>query len=137
MDFKDVHKMINSRQNQVFDYLKFMLFGTEDKDIISQKEKALESLFEAMNEMSNKKLDRASQMIKKSIDIFSNTRDHLSKAFAEYFMGEVCLLNEQIEKAKEFYQSSYKVFKEKGNMMALRIEKKLLEIEEDLKKKPL
>lgn len=118
----------SSTDNYIFDYVKFVLYGTDDKELLEEKERGLKFLFEGIHHSSQQKFDIASKQIQKAIDIFEKTNDELSKAFAFFFMAQNYNLQEDTKSTKDYYEKAYQIFKEKGNMMALHIEQKLLEL---------
>jgi tetratricopeptide (TPR) repeat protein len=117
---------------EIFDYMKFILYGTNDKDVIQQKDKALRELFAGMKEMGKRNLDKSLSLIKDSLDIFAQTKDELSEAFAQFFMGEVYQLKDDVANALDYYEKAYEVFQKNKNLMALNVEQKIKDLRKSL-----
>lgn len=127
--FQKAENIISSLgKNEIFDYLKYIVYNTDDKKMIEQKDKALNSLFAGMEALNKKNFESAMGFIEQSIGIFTKTNDELRKAISEFFMGEAYKLKENTEKAKEYYEKAFEVLKKNGNMMAHTIEQKLKEL---------
>ncbi|OHD14670.1 MAG: hypothetical protein A2Y41_06055 [Spirochaetes bacterium GWB1_36_13] len=119
----------NVYKNDMFNYLKAVIYNTDNKDLIEKKEKAFNALFIGIEAMNQNNYDKAINLVQNSIDIFKETQDQLRQSFSEFFMGQIYQTKEEFEKAKEYYKRSYQYLKEQKNNFALTIEEKLKELE--------
>jgi len=124
----------NFAKNEMFDYLKFAMYGTDDKNVVRQKDEALQALFNGIEEMNKKNYEAAQGWIKNSIGLYDETHDTLRKAFSEFFMGEMYETMKNFTKAMEYYEKAHEVFKTKASMMALNVEKKIDTLKKELVK---
>ncbi len=128
-NFENLGSWSSLYQNNVLGYLKFMLFGSEDKKVIEEREGALKKLLDGVSELGKKNLNRAKKFLENSVATFKKSNDEFHSAFGDFFMGELYKLKEDFEKALFFYQKAYYVLSEKKNLMALEIEKKIKDLQ--------
>ncbi len=130
--FKGLNNIVeNISNNEMFNYLKFAIYGTDNKEEVEKQEKALNMMLMGIESMNKKNYEKAKSSIKKSIDMYSESKDKLRKAFSQFFMAQVYEATENLQKAIDYYQEAYEIFNEKRNMMALNVEKKIKTLMEE------
>lgn len=122
-------------QNQVMGYLKFALYGTDDKKVVEEKELALKELMAGIQEMGKKNFETAQGFMSKALNIFTSNKDDLHTAFSEFFLGEVSRMKEDFATAQERYQKALDIFSSQKNRMASEVEEKIKEVKASAKAK--
>jgi len=127
--FSNVSNMVSDfYQNQMLDYLKFVLYGTEDRKLVEEKEQALRDLMLGMHEISRKNFETATGFMNRALNLFSSKKDDLHTAFSEFFLGEIYRMKEDFSKAQTYYQKAFDIFSAKKNRMADEVEEKIKEM---------
>lgn len=126
-------QMNSNSLNSIPDYLKSAIYGSDDPDVIAQKEKALRDLHGGMNASEKGEQKTALKMIESAVNIFTETKDELLQAFSLFFMAEIYYQSDILDEAKNIFQKSHQIFLEKDNRMFLSTGQKIREIDRLLK----
>lgn len=128
-----IPKMINfvtaKSQNELFDYLKFVIYQTDDAKVVEKKDLALDYLFNGLAFLEKKKYQKSIDFIQSAINIYEAGQDDLRKAIGLFFMGAVFQDQEKKDIAKDYFEKARVIFKEKENKMQYACENKIKEME--------
>ncbi len=140
MEFQFLKKLFSYTtsfvSNELLYELKALVYDTEDKKLIHEKEQALKFLFAGMDRAQEAKWQAAKNFIQDAIDIFHSHCDSLREGFCHFFMGEVFFSQEEkkelLEQALNYYQTAHQMLSKNKNKMANGIEKKIQETQDKL-----
>ena len=114
-------------------YIKPVIYGTDDKEVIALKEKALRDVYAGQNCAENCKIKDAIDFTQTALNIFVKTNDELLEAFCCFFMGELYLRENMLNEAKEYFKRAYQIFDLKKNLMFIAAGQKIRDIDRELK----
>lgn len=103
--------------NLLPDYIKPLIYGSDNPEIIALKEQGLSLFFEANRLADSRKINAALETGKKALNIFTQTQDLLLQGFIRFFMGEVFFGAGRFSEALEQFEPAYEVFKTKEHLM--------------------
>lgn len=118
--------------NKLPEYIKPAVYGSEDKNVIALKEKALRDLFAGYRLLDQRKTEEALGFIMEALYIFEETEDLLLQAFTNFFLGEIYQQQRELNTALDYFKKAYQIFDEKKNLMFISTGQKIKEIEADL-----
>lgn len=118
--------------NQIADYIKPLIYSSNDPEIIQLKEQAFRDLNIGMIEATKGHYETALSYLREAIEISIKTKDVLLEAFSNFFTGETYFLKNDLFQSKEFYLKAYQVFNELGNRMLFIAGQKIREIEKEI-----
>jgi len=113
--------------HELFHELKTLIYETEDRQVIEDKERALRCLFAGMDRAEEKKWESARSLIQEALNLFQKHQDLLREGFCHYFMGELFLTQENWPDALQSYETSWQMLSDCRHRMAYAVEKKLQE----------
>jgi len=128
-----IKKMVNfvtaKSQNEMFDYLKLIVYETDDPLLAWEKERAMDYLYNGLSFLEKEDFKKAVSYIESAIDIFEKKNDQLRKSFCFFFMGDVYHQKKEKETAKDYFKRALEYFEQKKHRMRYACENKLKEME--------
>jgi tetratricopeptide (TPR) repeat protein len=121
--------IVSHSQNEVFDYLKYIIYGTDKSEKVEELDQAFYNLFGGLDLSRDGKYSSALELLEKALKTFQANEDRLGESFCFFFIGEVHAEHKDFEKACSCYKKAHEELSRREHRMASAIESKIKEME--------